>query len=106
LSGSGYGDLAFHNGALDEIFLVRNQEAGAPQLITVSNSISFESMELTIHSYSVDWLYQALLYIFKGVIKAQIEGALDSALHTVSGWGVQEDGGCCVYYWLGQGSGG
>jgi len=39
-------------------------------------------MELTIHSYSVDWLYQALLYIFKGVIKSQIEGALDNALHT------------------------
>jgi hypothetical protein len=45
-------------------------------------------MELTIHSYSVDWLYQALLYIFSGTIKKQIEEAMDNALHTVGGAGL------------------
>jgi hypothetical protein len=54
-----------------------------PQLVTVSSSIGFQAMELTIHSYSVDWLYQALLYIFSGTIKKQIEEAMDNALHTV-----------------------
>lgn len=84
LSGSGYGELNLKGGSLDEIFLVRNQEAGVPQLVTVSSGIGFDALELTIHSYSVDWLYQALLYVFSGTIKKQIEQALDGALHTVS----------------------
>jgi hypothetical protein len=62
---------------------VRNQEAGAPQLVAVSSAVSFVSLNLTIHSYSADWLYQALLFIFSGTIKRQIEEALDSAVHTV-----------------------
>ncbi|KAF6254202.1 phosphorylated CTD interacting factor 1 WW domain-containing protein [Scenedesmus sp. NREL 46B-D3] len=82
LSGSGYGELSLQGGALDEIFLVRNQESGVPQLVAVSSAVSFESLGLTIHSYSADWLYQGLLYIFSGTIKRQIEEALDGAMHT------------------------
>jgi hypothetical protein len=63
---------------------VRNQESGIPQLVAVSSAVSFESLDLTIHSYSADWLYQGLLYIFSGTIKRQVEEALDGAMHTVS----------------------
>lgn len=62
---------------------VRNQESGVPQLVAVSSAVSFESLRLTIHSYSADWLYQGLLYIFSGTIKRQVEEALDGAMHTV-----------------------
>ena len=40
---------------------------------------------LQIHSFSVDWLYQAVLYIFSGTIKHQIEEGLGRAVHTVRG---------------------
>jgi molecular chaperone DnaK (HSP70) len=63
---------------------VRNQESGVPQLVAVSSAVSFDTLDLTIHSYSADWLYQALLYIFSGTIKRQVEEALDGAMHTVS----------------------
>ena len=62
---------------------MRNQESGAPQLVAVSSAVGFGSLNLTIHSYSADWLYQALLFIFSGTIKRQIEEAVDSAVHTV-----------------------
>jgi hypothetical protein len=55
-----------------------------PQLVAVSSAVGFGSLDLSIHSYSADWLYQALLYVFSGVIRSQIEGAVDNAMHTVS----------------------
>lgn len=67
---------------------VRNQEAGVPQLIAVSSAVGFGALNLDIHSYSADWLYQAMLFIFSGTIKSQVEEALDSAVHTVSIHGV------------------
>ncbi len=85
LSGSGYGDISLRGGSLDEIFLVRNQESGVPQIVTVSSNVGFEALDLNIHSFSVDWLYQGLLFVFSGNIKHQIEDAVDGALHTVSG---------------------
>jgi hypothetical protein len=63
---------------------VRNQESGVPQLVAVSSAVGFGSLDLSIHSYSADWLYQALLYVFSGVIKSQIEEAVNNAMHTVS----------------------
>lgn len=63
---------------------VRNQESGSPQLVAVSSAVGFGNLDLSIHSYSADWLYQALLYVFSGVIRSQIEGAVDNAMHTVS----------------------
>jgi hypothetical protein len=63
---------------------VRNQESGVPQLVAVSSAVGFGSLNLSIHSYSADWLYQALLYVFSGVIKKQIEEAVNNAMHTVS----------------------
>jgi hypothetical protein len=62
---------------------VRNQESGVPQLVAVSSAVGFGSLDLSIHSYSADWLYQALLYIFSGVIQRQIEEAVNNAMHTV-----------------------
>lgn len=66
---------------------VRNQESGSPQLVAVSSAVGFGSLDLSIHSYSADWLYQALLYIFSGVIRSQIEEAVNNAMHTVRGSG-------------------
>lgn len=54
-----------------------------PQLVAVSSAAAFGSLNLSIHSYSADWLYQALLYIFSGVIQRQIEEAVNTAMHTV-----------------------
>lgn len=54
-----------------------------PQLVAVSSAVGFGSLDLSIHSYSADWLYQALLYIFSGVIQRQIEEAVNNAMHTV-----------------------
>jgi len=63
---------------------VRNQEAGAPQLVPVSSGVAFQDLQLTVHAASADWLYQALLYVFNGAVRRQIEGAMDDALRTVS----------------------
>lgn len=82
LSGSGNGALSLAGGSLDEIFLVRNQESGVPQLVAVSSAVGFGSLDLSIHSYSADWLYQALLYVFSGVIQREIEEAVNNAMHT------------------------
>lgn len=57
-----------------------------PQLVAVSSAVGFGALNLDIHSYSADWLYQAMLFIFSGTIKSQVEEAIDSAVHTVSVW--------------------
>jgi hypothetical protein len=111
---------------------VRNQEAGAPQVVPVSSGVAFDDLLLTVHAASADWLYQvgrgwgrgggeverlpqstvgrprapasplpawakptrlaptnpppppqALLYVFSGAVRRQIEAAMDDALRTV-----------------------
>lgn len=80
-----------HSKCVGLVTQVRNQEAGVPQLVAVSSAVGFGALNLDIHSYSADWLYQAMLFIFSGTIKSQIEQALDSAVHTVGGNGAA----CC-----------
>ncbi|KIY97695.1 BPI/LBP/CETP domain protein [Monoraphidium neglectum] len=60
LGGSGVGELFLEGGALDMIFLVRNQEGGAPQVVPVSSGVAFEDLQLSVHAASADWLYQVL----------------------------------------------
>jgi hypothetical protein len=64
---------------------VRNQEAGAPQVVPVSSAATFADLSLSVRAASADWLYQALLYVFSGAVRRQIEAAVDDALRTVGG---------------------
>ncbi|KAI8463303.1 MAG: hypothetical protein J3K34DRAFT_527110 [Monoraphidium minutum] len=82
LGGSGEGELFLEGGGLDMVFLVRNQEGGAPQLVPVSSGIAFEDLRLSVKAASADWLYQALLYVFQGAVRRNIEAAMDDALRT------------------------
>lgn len=80
LSGSGYGDLRLTDGAIDMIFTVKTETKGIPHVQTATASFSFDSLDLDVHSYSFDWLYQALLFLFSGTIKDNIEGHVHDAL--------------------------
>jgi hypothetical protein len=80
LSGSGYGDLSLTDGAIDMIFTVKTETKGIPHVQTATASFSFDSLDLDVHSYSFDWLYQALLFLFSGTIKDNIEGHVHDAL--------------------------
>jgi len=51
-----------------------------PEIVTVSSDLRFESVQLTVHAASADWLYQALLYLFGRATRGAIEGALARAL--------------------------
>lgn len=51
-----------------------------PEIVTVSSSLRFDTVQLTVHSSSADWLYRALLYVFGRSTRAAIEGALARAL--------------------------
>lgn len=79
LSGSGYGELQLTRGGLDMTFIVVTN-SGAPEVRTVSTGVSFESLDLEIHSFSVDWMYQTLMYLFSGSVKQQIEDGIAGAL--------------------------
>ncbi|GBF96808.1 hypothetical protein Rsub_09664 [Raphidocelis subcapitata] len=82
LGGSGTGELFLEGGSVDIVFLVRNQEAGAPQLVPVSSAVAFRDLSLSLRAASADWLYQALLFVFSGAVRRQIEAAMDDALRT------------------------
>lgn len=37
-----------------------------PQITVVTSSVNFDAIDLTIHSHAADWLYQAVLMLFRG----------------------------------------
>jgi hypothetical protein len=57
--------------------------SGAPQVVFVSSGVAFAGLQLSVRAASADWLYQALLYVFSGAVRRQIEAAADDALRTV-----------------------
>lgn len=37
-----------------------------PQLTVVTSTVNFDAIDLTIHSRAADWLYQAVMSLFRG----------------------------------------
>ena len=136
LGGSGSGELSFEGGALDAVFLVRGGgggdegddgddkggsgggggsndgggggggHGGAPQVVVVSGGAAFAGLRLAVRADSADWLYQALLLVFGGAVRRQIEAAVDDALRTVrraaprAGGGGRRCFGAGTWRWL------
>ncbi|GFR42240.1 hypothetical protein Agub_g3134 [Astrephomene gubernaculifera] len=81
LSGSGEGELLLQGGTIDWVFDVRKDEQlQKPQLQVVTANSYFNSVDLTIHSYAADWLYQAVLSLFNEAVQRQVQNGVSSAL--------------------------
>ncbi|GLI62986.1 hypothetical protein VaNZ11_005843 [Volvox africanus] len=81
LSGRGEGELRLGGGTIDWVFDVRKDEnLQKPQLQVVTANSNFNSVDLKIHSYSADWLYQAVLTLFNEAVERQVQRSVASAL--------------------------
>ncbi|PNH02817.1 hypothetical protein TSOC_011164, partial [Tetrabaena socialis] len=81
LSGSGDGELLLEGGTIDWVFeLHKDEELQKPQLEVVTANSNFDTVDLKIHSYSADWLYQAVLTLFNEAVKRQVQNGVASAL--------------------------
>lgn len=81
LQGTGDGELFLRNGVIQYVFsATKDGETSSPELdIKVADSF-FESTELKIHSFSADWLYQAILSLFNDRINSAINKGIAQAL--------------------------
>ncbi|KXZ52312.1 hypothetical protein GPECTOR_10g944 [Gonium pectorale] len=83
LSGSGDGELLLQGGTIDWVYEVhKDEQLQKPQLVVVTANSQFDSVDLKIHSYSADWLYQAVLTLFNEAVKRQVQNGVQSALDT------------------------
>ncbi|GIL49842.1 hypothetical protein Vafri_6156 [Volvox africanus] len=81
LSGRGEGELRLGGGTIDWVFDMRKDEKlQKPQLQVVTANSNFNSVDLKIHSYSADWLYQAVLTLFNEAVERQVQRSVASAL--------------------------
>ncbi|GIL77679.1 hypothetical protein Vretimale_6768 [Volvox reticuliferus] len=81
LSGRGEGELRLGGGTIDWVFNMRKDEKlQKPQLQVVTANSNFDSVDLKIHSYSADWLYQAVLTLFNEAVERQVQRSVASAL--------------------------
>ncbi|KAG2439528.1 hypothetical protein HXX76_004881 [Chlamydomonas incerta] len=81
LSGTGDGELLLGGGTIDWVFELHKDEAlQKPQLQVVTANSNFDSVDLKIHSYSADWLYQAVLTLFNEAVKRQVQNGVAAAL--------------------------
>ncbi|KAG2445179.1 hypothetical protein HYH02_008647 [Chlamydomonas schloesseri] len=81
LSGTGDGELLLGGGTIDWVFELHKDEAlQKPQLQVVTANSAFDSVDLKIHSYSADWLYQAVLTLFNEAVKRQVQNGVSAAL--------------------------
>jgi len=81
MQGSGQGELDLLGGDINYRFRALAQpESGQPHIIVDAADSSFNEVELVIHSYSADWLYQAVLSLFNGQIRKAVQSGIQSAL--------------------------
>ncbi|EFJ52757.1 BPI/LBP/CETP N-terminal domain protein [Volvox carteri f. nagariensis] len=81
LSGSGEGELMLSGGTIDWVYEVhKDEQLQKPQLLVVTANSNFDSVDIKIHSYSADWLYQAVLTLFNEAVKRQVQRIVASAL--------------------------
>jgi len=74
LHGSGDGELVLEKGMLNYVFaLAKDGATMAPRLDVRDANSYFESAELSIHSSSADWLYQAVMQLFNDRHGANVE---------------------------------
>lgn len=81
MSGTGDGELNLLGGNIDYDFTVSTHpETKKPQINVRAANSHFENVALTIHSYSSDWLYQAVLSLFNDQIQKAIQNGINTAL--------------------------
>jgi len=81
IQGTGDGELLLHGGNINYVFSVDSDAATQhPKLNVKLADSNFSSVELKIHSFSADWLYQAVLAIFNDAIAKAINRGIAGAL--------------------------
>ncbi|KAJ9506385.1 hypothetical protein QJQ45_019471 [Haematococcus lacustris] len=82
ISSTGNGELELAGGDIDYLFrLTTATEGGHPVLEVLAANSHFSTVDLTIHSFSADWLYQAVLSLFNDKIQQAVSHGIALALH-------------------------